>query len=195
MVRVDPGETTTLIDAGAVHPVEMRGRRMNGWVRVSSQQLRSICELAYWVDRGLSYARSPAPKKTLRTALTPTIPPDPARLRRQTWSRRTSPAARLAGRPAKTRCMKDRRQNRGQSRSLIEIERRFWVREPAGVRPHYRSAGRRDQERQPGASDPGRRPRRSHRGLPRTLQIVAMRSPDVVRSHAESRRLARVRLS
>jgi hypothetical protein len=65
VVRVDPEETTTLIDAGAVHPVEMRGRRMNGWERVSSQQLRSIRELAYWVDRGLSYARPLTPKKRL----------------------------------------------------------------------------------------------------------------------------------
>ena len=37
---------------------EMGGRRMSGWLRVSSEDVRTKPQLAKWVTRGTSYARS-----------------------------------------------------------------------------------------------------------------------------------------
>jgi hypothetical protein len=36
----------------------MRGRAMEGWLRVDSGNVRDKRSLAKWVDRGVSYARS-----------------------------------------------------------------------------------------------------------------------------------------
>ena len=41
----------------------MRGRPMNGWLRVKSEDLTTRTKLVKWVDRGTSYARS-LPAKT-----------------------------------------------------------------------------------------------------------------------------------
>jgi hypothetical protein len=38
--------------------MEMRGRSMRGWLRVGADDVRGEPELAAWVDRGTSYARS-----------------------------------------------------------------------------------------------------------------------------------------
>jgi hypothetical protein len=46
--------------------VEMRGREMPGWLRVSSAELRTDDDLAPWVERGLRYARSMPPKPEKR---------------------------------------------------------------------------------------------------------------------------------
>jgi hypothetical protein len=38
--------------------MEMRGRQMQGWLRVDSEHLRTKRELAAWVERGAAFARS-----------------------------------------------------------------------------------------------------------------------------------------
>ena len=38
--------------------MEMRGRSMQGWLRVDPQDLRTKHQLAKWVQRGTTYARS-----------------------------------------------------------------------------------------------------------------------------------------
>jgi hypothetical protein len=44
--------------------MEMRGRTMNGWLRVDQNGVRTKRQLATWVTRGTTYARSlPAKKK------------------------------------------------------------------------------------------------------------------------------------
>jgi hypothetical protein len=42
--------------------VHMRGRDMPGWLRVSSDDLRTDDQLARWVEIGTGYARSLPPK-------------------------------------------------------------------------------------------------------------------------------------
>jgi TfoX/Sxy family transcriptional regulator of competence genes len=58
MVRVEPEETDALLAQPHARPLEMRGREMQGWLRVDAEGLGSGHELATWVRRGLEYARS-----------------------------------------------------------------------------------------------------------------------------------------
>jgi TfoX/Sxy family transcriptional regulator of competence genes len=62
MVRVDPDETQKLLSRPHVEPFEMRGRELNGWLRVDADGVRTKRQLQPWVDRGVSYARSLRPK-------------------------------------------------------------------------------------------------------------------------------------
>jgi hypothetical protein len=38
--------------------MEMRGREMQGWLRVDAEDLQDARALARWVERGSAYARS-----------------------------------------------------------------------------------------------------------------------------------------
>ncbi|HET8651814.1 MAG TPA: TfoX/Sxy family protein [Gaiellaceae bacterium] len=58
LVRVDPAESDTLVSTTNATLMEMRGRQMQGWLRVDSDDLRSKRELAKWVRLGTAYARS-----------------------------------------------------------------------------------------------------------------------------------------
>jgi TfoX/Sxy family transcriptional regulator of competence genes len=58
MVRVAPEDTDTLLAKPHVRPFEMRGREMQGWLRVDSDGLRTKRQLAPWVTRGVGYVRS-----------------------------------------------------------------------------------------------------------------------------------------
>lgn len=62
LVRVDPAESERLLDTTAAFPMEMRGRSMKGWLRVDDADVATDDQLATWVDRGTSYARSLPPK-------------------------------------------------------------------------------------------------------------------------------------
>jgi TfoX/Sxy family transcriptional regulator of competence genes len=62
MLRVDPTETDALVAEDGVAHFEMRGRPMNGWVRVDPSALSSDEQLQHWVDVGLTYAGSLRPK-------------------------------------------------------------------------------------------------------------------------------------
>jgi TfoX/Sxy family transcriptional regulator of competence genes len=58
LVRVDPAESAALVASSAAAPMEMRGRKMNGWLRVDSGAVADEGELRAWVRRGVEYARS-----------------------------------------------------------------------------------------------------------------------------------------
>jgi TfoX/Sxy family transcriptional regulator of competence genes len=58
LLHVDPGETDTLLEEAHAHPFEMRGRSMQGWLRVDSDGLESHEELERWVALGVAHARS-----------------------------------------------------------------------------------------------------------------------------------------
>src|SRR5918998_76883 len=58
MVRVDPADTDDLLATPHVHPFEMRGRAMQGWLRVDAEGVRTQRQLEPWVERGVAYARS-----------------------------------------------------------------------------------------------------------------------------------------
>jgi hypothetical protein len=58
MVRVGPDESDTLLATTNARLVEMRGRQMQGWMRVDLPDVRTKQQLARWVGIGVSYARS-----------------------------------------------------------------------------------------------------------------------------------------
>jgi hypothetical protein len=62
MVRADPAQSDALLAATKAALVNMRGRDMPGWLRVSSDDLRTDDQLAPWVEIGTGYARSLPPK-------------------------------------------------------------------------------------------------------------------------------------
>ena len=63
LVRVDPAQSDRLVATTKARLMEMRGRSMQGWLRVDSQDLRTRRELVKWVERGTTYARSLPPKR------------------------------------------------------------------------------------------------------------------------------------
>ncbi len=58
LLRVDPAETDALLGRPHAHPFEMRGRVMQGWLRVDAEGVRTKRQLQRWVARGMAYARS-----------------------------------------------------------------------------------------------------------------------------------------
>jgi TfoX/Sxy family transcriptional regulator of competence genes len=58
MVRCSPDDTDALVAEPGVSRMEMRGKAMDGWLRVSSDVVEDDDALARWVDRGLDFARS-----------------------------------------------------------------------------------------------------------------------------------------
>jgi hypothetical protein len=58
LVRCDPAETDALVREPHASRFEMRGRAMDGWLRVGVEGVRIDDELERWVSRGVSYARS-----------------------------------------------------------------------------------------------------------------------------------------
>jgi hypothetical protein len=58
LVRVDPTQSDTLVATTRARPMEMRGRPMQGWLRVAPEDLRTKRQLAKWVELGTTYARS-----------------------------------------------------------------------------------------------------------------------------------------
>jgi hypothetical protein len=61
-VRCEPEQTTALLGEPGAAPFEMRGRSMDGWLRVSTEAVADEADLGRWVDRGLAYAGSLPPK-------------------------------------------------------------------------------------------------------------------------------------
>ena len=58
MVRVDPEQTDELVAKPHAQPFVMRGREMQGWLRVDDEGVRTKRQLEPWVKRGVAYARS-----------------------------------------------------------------------------------------------------------------------------------------
>jgi hypothetical protein len=61
LLRVDPAQTKTLIAEPHAARAVMRGREMDGWLRINTDTL-SDPEFERWVSRGVAYARSLPPK-------------------------------------------------------------------------------------------------------------------------------------
>jgi len=62
LVRVDPKESSALVESTPAYTMVMRGRPMEGWLRVDTADVASEPSLAEWVGRGVAYARSLPPK-------------------------------------------------------------------------------------------------------------------------------------
>jgi TfoX/Sxy family transcriptional regulator of competence genes len=58
LVRCDPDDGPELVDSSSAVPMVMRGRPMEGWLRVAATDLGGDAELARWVGIGVAYARS-----------------------------------------------------------------------------------------------------------------------------------------
>jgi hypothetical protein len=58
LLRVDPAETDALVSRPDVDRFEMRGREMDGWLRVGVDAVETDDALRGWVDRGVGFARS-----------------------------------------------------------------------------------------------------------------------------------------
>jgi TfoX/Sxy family transcriptional regulator of competence genes len=63
LVRVVPADTDALVAKPHAHPFEMRGRAVQGWLRVDPEGLRTKHQLESWVRRGVAGARSVPPKR------------------------------------------------------------------------------------------------------------------------------------
>ncbi len=62
LLRCDPEETESLAGEPGVGRFEMRGRAMDGWLRIEGEAVESRDELERWVAVGVDYARSLPPK-------------------------------------------------------------------------------------------------------------------------------------
>jgi TfoX-like protein len=62
LLRVDPAQTKALIREPHAARFVMRGRAMDGWLRIEPSGVQSDADLARWVDHGVRYARSLPPK-------------------------------------------------------------------------------------------------------------------------------------
>ena len=58
LVRVDPAASDKLVATTKAQPMVMRGRAMDGWLLVDAEHVREKRQLAAWVKRGVTYARS-----------------------------------------------------------------------------------------------------------------------------------------
>ena len=58
LVRADPAESEKLVATTSARPMEMRGRSMQGWLRVDSDDVRTKRQLSKWVTVGTRTARA-----------------------------------------------------------------------------------------------------------------------------------------
>ena len=58
LVRVDPEQSPKLVSTTAAEPMVMRGKAMEGWLRVGADDVATKRALSTWVTRGVTYARS-----------------------------------------------------------------------------------------------------------------------------------------
>jgi TfoX/Sxy family transcriptional regulator of competence genes len=64
LVRVDPEQSDRLVATSPAEVAIMRGRPMEGWLRVASEHVRTRRQLARWATLGATFAGSlPAKKK------------------------------------------------------------------------------------------------------------------------------------
>jgi TfoX/Sxy family transcriptional regulator of competence genes len=62
LLRVDPAETAALVARPHASRFAMRGREMDGWLRVDPDGLGTKRQLEQWARTGVAYARSLPPK-------------------------------------------------------------------------------------------------------------------------------------
>ena len=62
LLRCDPAATEALVAEPGAARFEMRGREMDGWLRVDAQAVDSEAALERWAAVGVDYARSLPPK-------------------------------------------------------------------------------------------------------------------------------------
>ena len=64
LLRCDPAETDALVAEAGAARFEMRGKEMDGWLRIDAPAIEADKGLRRWVAVGVGYARSlPAKRK------------------------------------------------------------------------------------------------------------------------------------
>jgi TfoX/Sxy family transcriptional regulator of competence genes len=58
LLRIDPDLTDALLAKPHAEPFVMRGRPMDGWLRVDAEGVKTKRQLERWVQRGVAYARA-----------------------------------------------------------------------------------------------------------------------------------------
>ncbi|MBO9523604.1 MAG: TfoX/Sxy family protein [Nocardioidaceae bacterium] len=58
LLRVDPARSEEYVDGSTVDRMVMRGRAMDGWLRVVDAAVEEDADLRRWVGIGVDYARS-----------------------------------------------------------------------------------------------------------------------------------------
>jgi TfoX/Sxy family transcriptional regulator of competence genes len=62
LVRIDPAETDAALARQHVTLMKMGGRTMDGWITVAPEGLKTRRELAAWVKRSVTFAKTLPPK-------------------------------------------------------------------------------------------------------------------------------------
>ena len=62
LLRVDPARTDELVAPPRIGRFEMRGREMDGWLRVDAEAVGTDADLERWTALGVDYAKSLPPK-------------------------------------------------------------------------------------------------------------------------------------
>jgi TfoX/Sxy family transcriptional regulator of competence genes len=62
LVRMDPAASDDALSHPHAELAVMRGRPMQGWIRVAAEGVRTKPQLAGWVRRGVEFARTLPPK-------------------------------------------------------------------------------------------------------------------------------------
>lgn len=63
LLRVDPADAEAFLTDPDARRFEMRGRKMDGWLRIDPTGVTTKRQLKQWVTRGVTYARSLPPKR------------------------------------------------------------------------------------------------------------------------------------
>jgi TfoX/Sxy family transcriptional regulator of competence genes len=62
LLRVDPAQTDALAAKPHASRFVMRGRELDGWLRIDAEGVKAKRQLERWVARGVEHARSLPPK-------------------------------------------------------------------------------------------------------------------------------------
>ena len=63
LLRCDPAETDALVAEPGAARFEMRGKEMDGWLRIDTSAVNTDKRLHRWVAVGVNYARALPPKR------------------------------------------------------------------------------------------------------------------------------------
>jgi len=66
LVRVGPDDSDKLVRTTKATAAVMGGRRMSGWLRVKSEDVRTVPQLRKWVTLGTTFARTLPSKKNTK---------------------------------------------------------------------------------------------------------------------------------
>ena len=62
IVRVDPAKHNALLKIAHVHPFDMTGRPMKGWLVVEADGVKTDKQLSTWIKQGIEFASTLPPK-------------------------------------------------------------------------------------------------------------------------------------